>query len=1188
MVVVVAGLMLGGTLAPAQAQRAADRRVAFQGAPNDVDGYPMHRNYTPDDYGTQFLSQNWSVTQDDNGIIYVANPGGVLSYDGATWRVIPTQRQTLVRTLVSDAEGRVFVGAYGEFGYLRPDSTGTQRFVSLVDHIDPALRDFGHTWSSAATSDGVYFQTRNTLFRWDRQQVKTWTTSNATRYYKVFSVRDTVFVSQEGIGLRKIVDGQLTDVPGGDRFADSNVTVVLPHGRSGLLVGTVRSDLYLRQDSQFVRFTTPASPFFKENEVHDAVRLPDGSYAFATLWGGVIITDADGTPKRMLDETAGLIDDDVKSLYVDRQHGLWMACEKGLARTEVLQPLSAYDERAGLDGVAQALVRHDGTLHVGTTTGVFRLQPLRTDDGTVRPAFERVPSLRGQIFGLVSTPVGLLAATDRGVFSIRGSRAERIGESRATFGLHRSRVNPDRVYVGYVDGIGILRRSGTRWSFQERIPGLDKGVFFLEEDALGNLYAASAYSGLWWIQNPTGSSEERRIHELAAEGETPQHVFRMAYLPDGSGLRIVTRTGVAEPVMTVQPDGRRLPELVADTTVTAALPDVRGPVLDLKAAPDGDRWVLTPTATYWVRDTTAGVTVTTPFAPVPDFDVYAALAEAQGAFWVAGEDGALRHVPRPDVQSSTPVRTLIRRVLVSERDSLLYGGQLQQASETAGVDPAARSRPSARAETRGAESGSALGMIPRLAYANNSVRIEYAAPGYGHEESVAYRYRLEGFETEWSSWTPETRKEYTNLPPGAYTFTVQAQHPQLWTAEPATFAFRVGAPWYRTSWAYLLYGVLGVGIVGGLVRWRTAHLDRRQQWLEHVVTQRTSEVKEQARQLEGYNDELLRSNEELQTAVEEKSKLLGVAAHDLKNPLFGIRALSEVLLEQADLSKNVNRKVDMIRNSADETLRLINNLLASAASTAQAQMTMETVDLADLAEWVAHGFHPQADRKNQTMYCSVPSTPCLVEGDRRKIREVMNNLISNALKYSPPGAPIYVEVDRSQSEVFFHVHDEGPGLSEDDQQRMFAPFQRLTPSPTGDEGSSGLGLYIVRKIVGLHQGRITVDSELGEGSTFTMILPAVSGPPEAGSTPRPSERSDRPAPNDWDANGDQEASAGQAPNRDDPAAETLAASRSSASDPSASGDSASNGSPSNGSPSSGSPRDDDAAASVSSTRRKTV
>jgi signal transduction histidine kinase len=138
---------------------------------------------------------------------------------------------------------------------------------------------------------------------------------------------------------------------------------------------------------------------------------------------------------------------------------------------------------------------------------------------------------------------------------------------------------------------------------------------------------------------------------------------------------------------------------------------------------------------------------------------------------------------------------------------------------------------------------------------------------------------------------------------------------------------------------------------------------------------------------------------------------------------------------------------------------------------------------------VVTSFEPQAQRKDQALQWTVSDAPCVVAGDRGKLREAMINLLSNALKYAPPGTSVGVTVTQDNGTVKFSVSDEGPGLSSRDQERLFAPFQRLTPKPTGDEGTSGLGLYIVKQIVSLHDGDVKVDTVLGEGSTFTLVLP---------------------------------------------------------------------------------------------------
>jgi signal transduction histidine kinase len=300
-------------------------------------------------------------------------------------------------------------------------------------------------------------------------------------------------------------------------------------------------------------------------------------------------------------------------------------------------------------------------------------------------------------------------------------------------------------------------------------------------------------------------------------------------------------------------------------------------------------------------------------------------------------------------------------------------------------------------------------------------------------------------------------------------------------------------PWYRTPWAVAGALLALAGVLFLLVKGRTAYLEQRQEQLERRVAEQTREVQEQKHQVEAYNRELVRTNKVLRRTVEEKSQLLGMAAHDLKNPLFGIRALSEIVLESGELSARNERKVALIRASAHETLDLIDDLLASAASSAAGEPERRPVDVATLTRWVEQSFQPQAERKGQTLRCAVPAeAPCVVEGDKGKLREALGNLVSNALKYSPPDEAVTVAVRRGDDTVRVSVQDDGPGLSEADQKRMFAPFQRLTPEPTGDEGSSGLGLYIVKQIARMHDGRVEVDTAPGEGSTFTLVLPAAS------------------------------------------------------------------------------------------------
>lgn len=238
--------------------------------------------------------------------------------------------------------------------------------------------------------------------------------------------------------------------------------------------------------------------------------------------------------------------------------------------------------------------------------------------------------------------------------------------------------------------------------------------------------------------------------------------------------------------------------------------------------------------------------------------------------------------------------------------------------------------------------------------------------------------------------------------------------------------------------------------------------------------------------------ELQRINQKLQMALEERSTLLASAVHDLKNPLLGIRRLSRIVLEDEELSDDARHKIELIRASAIESMDQVDELITSAAQMSETEIEFAPIDVGALAERIVESFQLHAERKDQNLRYFPRAKACVIEGNELKLREAMGNLVSNALKYSPRGETVQVSVTKSRDTIRFSVSDDGPGLSDSDLRILFTPFQQLTPKPTGDERSSGLGLYITKRIADLHGGEIEVDASEGEGSTFALVFQAMS------------------------------------------------------------------------------------------------
>jgi len=266
------------------------------------------------------------------------------------------------------------------------------------------------------------------------------------------------------------------------------------------------------------------------------------------------------------------------------------------------------------------------------------------------------------------------------------------------------------------------------------------------------------------------------------------------------------------------------------------------------------------------------------------------------------------------------------------------------------------------------------------------------------------------------------------------------------------------------------------------------------QQLHEANTQLEDRVAQRTRALMQANRRLSSQWLRLQRANGFKNEILGTVAHDLKNPLGVILGRTEMLTEligAGSSKESVTAQVEHIRDATKRLTSMVDHLISDAMADAfDITIRREAVDLAGLVSEVVDANQPLAANKQQTITVSAPPnfvTMC----DTDRMREAIDNLVSNAIKYSPIGGKITVVVSHEQDDTVIRVADEGAGLSPEDLGRLFGRFQRLSAKPTAGESSTGLGLSIVKRIIDMHGGEVTANSGgPGQGSTFTVSLPA--------------------------------------------------------------------------------------------------
>jgi serine phosphatase RsbU (regulator of sigma subunit)/ligand-binding sensor domain-containing protein len=825
-------------------------------------GMPFIRNYSLKEYSTKVYShsypkngaQNFSICQDDKGLLYFANQSGVLQYDGEAWLVIPTKRKTGVISLAIDNQQRVFVGAESEIGYLEPDATCKLVYVSLLDYLSPEERKFSSVWQTFSTSHGVFFSTRERLFRWDGERFTTWS-SGDNIFHVAFAVNDKIYIRQKGIGLVTLNGDKLELVPNGAMFANDRIDVMLPYEGNTILVASQKKGLMLYDGQQFTAFASEVNDFIKESYTYHGAKLKGGLFAISTLHNGVVIIDKKGVVKHHLNRKAGLAEDAVFFAYQDMRNDLWLATDNGITKVELSVPLTHYTEANGLIGTVDCILRHDNQLYITTTYGLFRLNPAK---GLARARFERVGNIKSQCWQMLSTENGLLVTAEDGTKLVNGNTVKVVSPYNSR-SILRSEKDSKLVYLGLSDGLSTLIQTGTTWADGGRIQGTKEEIRTMQEDEQGRLWLGTFYSNsVYTLIQESGQLPRVVTHANVLQDSTEQSFINIYKI--NNKIVFATREGIltydeANKAFIPHPAFSNKPS--DNTTALYLVMEDQQKNVWIFLNQEMHRATLQSDGTYKVERV----------------DVYKKMppsllgfADGEQAIWVGGYEGLQRYDLKEKYQSAKPFFAMIRQAKTSN-DSLLFAGVM---SEKAG-----------------------LSVLP---YSHNAMRFAFAAPAFNSEGINHYSFKLENIDKDWSDWSTESRKDYTNLPEGKYTFKVKSRDGFGHVSEEASYEFRIKSPWYRTYWAYGLYVLLGVGSLFGFNAVRTSKLQYDKGRLEQAILQRTTQISLQKEEIEAQRDE-----------IEEQNKLLQKRNDDITSSIEYARMIQNALFP---LEEDVKKMFD--------------------------------------------------------------------------------------------------------------------------------------------------------------------------------------------------------------------------------------------------------------------------------------
>ncbi len=784
---------------------------------------PFSKYFSPKQYNAG--ASNWCIASDNRDIMYFGNEQGLLEYDGTSWRGIITPYSADVRTIATDNNGKIYITASSDFGYLKPDSIGQLRFISLKKQLDKVRKIDKEFWDVAVNSKGVFFKTADEIIRWNGKDFKIWDSVYAFRLY---TIGDDIYSRNQGKGLMKIDGDSISVIPGGGYFKDTGVFDMLPLSEPDqnypgkILITTNLSGLFIYDGKSSIPFKTDIDEFLKINQVYNACILKNGDIALATQRGGVAIINQNGKLVRMLNQNSGLPTNVAYDVYPDKLGGLWIATNEGIVCSEVNSPLAIIPAKGKLRSQVTSILRFKNNIYAANDIGVLFLEEGKSEfellKGSNKPAYE-----------FLKNNEKLFAVTNLGLNTVQGDHFSSEVDRQSISALSPSSLFHDVIYFGAIGSLGIIKSEVNKPPSVKTVNLTTDEIGTVVEDSDSTLWMQQGDKFILHITSKIKGFEKAfgsdsiQIDTYSDKNGIPGSNWKL-FSFDNKFL-LAADNGIFK-------FDNNKKTFVPDSILGAEFTTPGNIISIIQKSKKNGYWILVDVKNhYQLGKALLQNNGNYKWEPMPLFQridlnsvkyIYPDYnpSNDKEILWISTSEGLVYYDPEIEKNLKIPFSVFIRKAIVNN-DSIVFAGSKNISGNYPDV------------------------VIP---FSQNDIRFEFSAASYEKSNANQYQYYLEGSDNDWSSWTTETKKDYTNLSGGTFTFRVRSKNIYGAISSEDSFSFKILPPWYLSWWAYSLYAImilLAIFLTDRVMRRKIINRERNKAKLHEAEL-----IKNQAEELE--------------------------------------------------------------------------------------------------------------------------------------------------------------------------------------------------------------------------------------------------------------------------------------------------------------------------------------------------